>query len=149
MTSQLSSRQSTRRVSFKRSLLKKLTVNRGLCPSTLMESCVEGKLCNREWCMSNWVTGTFRRIVKQSHATPQGRFTRCGLQPTSGFRSQDVGYNCITHLRPFLNLKQHPKHRTWTEEKKDKAVVPWSKNNFLIEDCFAFHSEIQVFTCLS
>lgn len=111
---------STRTVSHKGLLLKKLAAHRVLYPSILIES---------------WVV---ERGAQVTGITAAEYYEATAIQEFGG-DSQRVDWGCNCHIpcvKPLLNQRRQ-KCLTWVKEKKDWTAAQWSKVFFSDESTFA------------
>ncbi len=127
---------STKRVSYRGSLLKGVAVYRVLYQSILNAKLTGRKNLGRKRCTSNRDDCKLENTVK--------RFTRSGLKLESVHQDSpcsDVFRKRAT--KPLLNQRQRQKHLTWAVEKKNWTVAQWSKVLFSDESkfCISFGNQ--------
>ncbi len=91
------------------------------------------------------------RIVKQNRFKNLGElhkeWTEAGVKAsraTTHRRVKEFGYSCrIPFVKPLLNHRQHQRHLTWAQEKKNWTVAQWSKVLFSDESkiCISFGNQ--------
>ncbi len=134
---------STKRVSHRGSLLKRVSVQGVLYQSILNAKLTGRKKLGRKMCTSSRINYMLENTVKADSNTWES-FTRSELKLESVHQESprsDIFRKRAT--KPLLKQKHYQKHLTWAKEKKNWTVAQWSKVLFSDESkfCISFGNQ--------